>query len=89
MAYELILTETRGRVGYITLNRPEALNALNGAMSREIIEASKAYDADPEIGAIVITGSAKAFAKNRSTAGGRSGRRSLAGTIRKVQIAMN
>jgi len=62
MAYELILTETRGRVGYITLNRPEALNALNGAMSREIIEASKAYDADPEIGAIVITGSAKAFA---------------------------
>lgn len=62
MAYELILTETRGRVGYITLNRPEALNALNGAMSREIIEASKAFDADPEIGAIVITGSAKAFA---------------------------
>ena len=62
MAYELILTETRGRVGHITLNRPEALNALNGAMSREIIEASKAYDADPEIGAIVITGSAKAFA---------------------------
>ncbi len=62
MAYELILTETRGRVGYITLNRPEALNALNGAMSREIIEASKAFDADPEIGAIVVTGSAKAFA---------------------------
>lgn len=62
MAYELILTETRGRVGYITLNRPEALNALNGAMSREIIEAAKAFDADPEIGAIVITGSAKAFA---------------------------
>ena len=62
MAAEPVLVETRGRVGLITLNRPEALNALNGAMSREIIEASKAFDADPEIGAIVITGSAKAFA---------------------------
>ena len=60
--YDLILTETRNRVGYITLNRPEALNALNLQLSGEIIEAALAYDADPEIGAIVITGSERAFA---------------------------
>ncbi|GAB2553241.1 enoyl-CoA hydratase [Leucobacter ruminantium] len=60
--YELILTETRGRVGHITLNRPEALNALNRQLMREIVSAGRAYDADPDIGAIVITGSAKAFA---------------------------
>lgn len=60
--YDLILTETRNRVGYITLNRPEALNALNLQLSGEIIGAALAYDADPEIGAIVITGSERAFA---------------------------
>ena len=60
--YELIVTETRNRVGYITLNRPEALNALNLQLSGEIIEAALAYDADPEIGAILITGSERAFA---------------------------
>jgi enoyl-CoA hydratase len=60
--YETILTETRGRVGWITLNRPDALNALNSTLIREIVEAGKEYDADPAIGAIVITGSAKAFA---------------------------
>ncbi|WP_282828378.1 enoyl-CoA hydratase-related protein [Gulosibacter sediminis] len=60
--YDLILTETRNRVGYITLNRPEALNALNLQLSGEIIEAALAYDADPEIGAILITGSERAFA---------------------------
>ena len=60
--YESILTETTGRVGWITLNRPEALNALNSTLIREIVRAGKAFDADPGIGAIVITGSAKAFA---------------------------
>lgn len=60
--YETILVETRGRVGWITLNRPEALNALNGALIREVVAAATAFDDDPEIGAIVITGSAKAFA---------------------------
>jgi enoyl-CoA hydratase len=57
-----ILTETRGRVGIVTLNRPQALNALNAAMIAEIAAAVAAYDADDGIGAIVITGSEKAFA---------------------------
>ncbi|GAA5229759.1 enoyl-CoA hydratase [Arthrobacter cryoconiti] len=60
--YSLILTEQRGRVGIITLNRPEALNALSDAMGQEILTAAKAYDADPGVGAIVITGSSRAFA---------------------------
>lgn len=62
MDYEAILVETRGRVGWITLNRPEALNALNSTLIREIVAAGKAFDDDPKIGAIVITGSEKAFA---------------------------
>ncbi|QZY52545.1 enoyl-CoA hydratase [Leucobacter tenebrionis] len=60
--YTTILTETRGRVATITLNRPEALNALNSTLVRELIEAALGFDADPGIGAIVITGSEKAFA---------------------------
>ena len=60
--YSTIIAETRGRVATITLNRPEALNALNGELVRELIAAATAFDADPEIGAIVLTGSAKAFA---------------------------
>jgi enoyl-CoA hydratase len=62
MTYETILTETRNRVGYITLNRPEALNALNSTLIRELVAAAKAFDDDPGIGAIVITGSSRAFA---------------------------
>ena len=57
-----ILTERRGRVALITLNRPEALNALNIAVMHEVVAAAEEFDADPGIGAIVITGSAKAFA---------------------------
>lgn len=57
-----ILVETRGRVGLITLNRPDALNALNIALMTEVVEAATGFDADPEIGAIVITGSERAFA---------------------------
>lgn len=60
--YELISTEVDGRVGTITLDRPQALNALNRAMTGEIVAAARAFDIDPEIGAIVITGSEKAFA---------------------------
>lgn len=60
--YNFILTEQRGRVGLITLNRPEALNALNDAMGQEILAAAKAFDADLGVGAIVITGSSRAFA---------------------------
>lgn len=62
MAYESILVETRDRVGLITLNRPEALNALNDDLIRELGEALDAFDADDGIGAIVLTGSEKAFA---------------------------
>ena len=62
MAYENIIVETRGRVGLITLNRPKALNALNAALIGELAEALDAFEADEEIGAMVITGSEKAFA---------------------------
>jgi len=62
MAYETILTETRGRVGLITLNRPQALNALNAQLIDELNEALDAFEADEGIGAIVVTGSEKAFA---------------------------
>ena len=60
--FQTILTEQRGRVGIITLNRPEALNALSDAMGREIVEAARAFDQDPDTGAIIITGSQRAFA---------------------------
>jgi enoyl-CoA hydratase len=62
MSYENILVETRGRVGLIRLNRPQALNALNRALLRELGEAVDAFDADDKIGCMVITGSDKAFA---------------------------
>ncbi len=61
MAYEHILVETRGPVGLITLNRPKAMNALCADLAREIAEAVDAYEADDAIGALVITGSQKAF----------------------------
>ena len=54
--------ETRGAVGLITLNRPKALNALNSPLIRELNAATAAFDQDASIGAIVITGSDRAFA---------------------------
>ncbi len=60
--YETILVETRGRVGWITLNRPEALNALNTQVMRDVVAAASAFDVDEAIGAIVLTGSERAFA---------------------------
>jgi enoyl-CoA hydratase len=62
MSYEMILVETRGRVGLVTLNRPKALNALCDQLMTELGQAMAAFDADPAIGAIVLTGSEKAFA---------------------------
>ena len=62
MAYETIITETRGKVGLITLNRPKALNALNSQILAELVAAVNGFGADPGIGAMVITGSDKAFA---------------------------
>ena len=61
-AYETILVERDGRVGVITLNRPNALNALNSQVMDDVTTAAAEFDSDPGIGAIVITGSAKAFA---------------------------
>ncbi|MCA0451062.1 MAG: enoyl-CoA hydratase/isomerase family protein, partial [Proteobacteria bacterium] len=62
MAYENILVETNGAVGIIRLNRPKALNALCAALITELGQALDAFEADDAIGAIVLTGSEKAFA---------------------------
>jgi enoyl-CoA hydratase len=62
MSYELITVDTHGRVGLITINRPKALNALNDQVMDEIGRALDGFEADPDIGAMVITGSEKAFA---------------------------
>ncbi|WP_431816088.1 enoyl-CoA hydratase [Gordonia jacobaea] len=60
--YETIITESADGIGVITLNRPKALNALNTTLMNEVVAAAEQFDADPEIGAIVITGSERAFA---------------------------
>jgi len=62
MSMENIIVETRGRVGLVRLNRAQALNALNSALMRELADAVAGFDADGNIGCIVITGSDKAFA---------------------------
>ncbi|GGA01636.1 enoyl-CoA hydratase [Elstera cyanobacteriorum] len=62
MAFETILTETRGPVGLITLNRPKALNALSKQLVTELAAALDAFETDDAIGCIVITGSERAFA---------------------------
>lgn len=62
MAGKTVLSDTKGRVGVLTLNRPDALNALNSELVGELVEALAAFEADEKIGCIVITGSEKAFA---------------------------
>ena len=62
MAYQNILVETKGRVGIIRFNRPQALNALNAALVTELNAALDAFEADDSIGCILIAGSDKAFA---------------------------
>ncbi len=62
MVYENILVETRGRVGLVRLNRPKQLNALNDALMNELGDALAKFDAEEGIGAMVVTGSEKAFA---------------------------
>ncbi|MGH6749737.1 MAG: enoyl-CoA hydratase-related protein, partial [Methyloceanibacter sp.] len=61
-AYETIIVSTKGKVGVIMLNRPEALNALNAELIGEVNRALDRFEADPSIGCIVITGNEKAFA---------------------------
>ena len=62
MTYETLLLETRGRVAIITLNRPQALNALNSTVLAELRQLLGELQADDGIGAVVLTGSEKAFA---------------------------
>ncbi|ATZ28648.1 enoyl-CoA hydratase [Streptomyces lavendulae] len=62
MTYETILLERKGRVAVLTLDRPEALNALNLRVMTEVVAAVEELDRDPDVGCIVLTGSAKAFA---------------------------
>ena len=78
MSYESIQVRTEaGRVGVITLNRPKQLNALNDALMDELGAALKAFDADPAIGCMVVTGSEKAFAAGAGSRPARSASRSL------------
>src|SRR5213082_2344315 len=62
MSYDLIQVEEKGRVGWITLNRPKQLNALSPQLMQDLGAALQAYDGNEGIGAIVITGNEKAFA---------------------------
>jgi len=62
MPDEMILTERRGQVGLITFNRPQAMNALNNQLLRELMDALEAFDKNEAVGAMVITGNEKAFA---------------------------
>ncbi|MCX5193023.1 enoyl-CoA hydratase [Streptomyces sp. NBC_00249] len=62
MTYETVLVERKGRVALLTLNRPEALNALNLQVMTEVVAATEELDRDPGVGCIVLTGSARAFA---------------------------
>ena len=61
-SFEFILAERKGRVGVITLNRPKQMNALNAKLMQELGAALQAFDADEGVGAMIITGSEKAFA---------------------------
>lgn len=69
MAHEQILTAVRGRVGIITLNRPERLNAFTGVMQSEIQSQVRAWNADEEIGAMVLTGAGRAFSAGADVSG--------------------
>jgi enoyl-CoA hydratase len=62
MDYEFILTEVKGRVGIVTLNRPKQMNALNAKLMQELGAALYAFDADDGVGCMIVTGSEKAFA---------------------------
>jgi len=62
MTTQTIIVERRGRVGIVRLNRPQALNALNATLRNELLGAVEAFDADADVGCILLTGSEKAFA---------------------------
>jgi enoyl-CoA hydratase len=62
MPYEMILTETHGQVGLITFNRPQAMNALNNQLMRELMDALESFDKNEHIRVMVVAGNEKAFA---------------------------
>ena len=62
MSYETIIVETKGKVGIVRLNRPQALNALNAKLNEELTAAIDAFEADEKIACVVLTGNDKAFA---------------------------
>jgi enoyl-CoA hydratase len=62
MVYQNIIVETRGKVGVVTLNRPQALNALSPELMRELAAALDAFESDDNVGCMIVTGSDKAFA---------------------------
>ena len=62
MVYQNIIVETRGKVGMVTLNRPQALNALSPELMRELAAALDAFESDDNVGCMIVTGSDKAFA---------------------------
>ena len=62
MTYETILTRVEGRAGVVQLNRPRALNALNRELMTELMDALAAFDRDPAVGCMVVTGNERAFA---------------------------
>lgn len=72
MSYETILLEVQGRVGLITLNRPQALNALNAQLVSELNLALDSLEANPEIGCIVLTGSKSLRRRCRHQGNGRA-----------------
>ena len=71
MKYENILADKKGKVGLITLNRPQALNALSPGLMAELSEALINYELDDHIGCMVITGNEKAFAAGAEELGRR------------------
>ena len=73
MSYEQVLTEQRGRVGIVTRNDPDHLNALGEPLESEMREAIDAYNADPGIGAIVLTGAGRAFCAGANIRGWNKG----------------
>ena len=87
MSYKTILTEVDGKVATITLNRPEVLNALNDQLMDELGEALLAFDADDNIGCIIVTGSEKAFAAGADIAS--MAKRSLQDVYRHNFISRN
>src|SRR5438067_2399124 len=62
MSQQSVVVEKHGRVGLIRVNRPQALNALNATLKDELLAAAETFDAEPETGCMIITGSEKAFA---------------------------